>query len=54
MQLRKDLRGSRVMVYGYNADFERSWTANQASIKTIAESMASALTDEREGELVSN
>jgi hypothetical protein len=36
------------MVFGYNADFERAWTTNQATIKTIAESFVSAIIDERE------
>ena len=41
------------MVYGYNADFERTWASNQASIKSLAESFISAIIDEREDEGVS-
>lgn len=47
-QLRNDLRSARVMVFGYNADFEISSTTNQISIKAIAESFISAIIDERE------
>jgi hypothetical protein len=53
LQIAKDILGSRVMVYGYNADFERSLSDNKASINSIAQSLIGRLVVKRDGNLVS-
>ena len=46
--LKAHLKNARVMVYGYNADFERAWGSNKASIKTVADSFVLDMIDDRE------
>ncbi|MCJ1243422.1 hypothetical protein MMC30_000619 [Trapelia coarctata] len=52
--LREDLKAARVMVFGYNGDFERGLDSNRAGLKSIAEAFINALIDEREDELTIN
>lgn len=51
-QIAKDISGSRVMVYGYNADFARALVENETTIDAIAEDLLSQLVVKRQGELV--
>jgi len=51
-QLRKDIPEARVMVYGYNADFERALVDNKTDIKAIAGMLVSRLVNKRPGNLV--
>ena len=47
-EIRTELKNSRMMLYGYNADVATALTDNQASIKSIASSFLSELMDDRE------
>lgn len=50
-RIAKDIPGSRVMVYGYNADFERALVKNETSIDAIAGGFIGQLVVKRQGDL---
>lgn len=51
-RIAKDVPGSRVMVYGYNADFERALVKNETTIDAIAEGFVGQLIVKRQGDMV--